>query len=55
MFIAVRMNITDEQGSRACLMNTADTPFAAGQPVLVMAAILLSPKKGWLSEAGHTG
>jgi hypothetical protein len=55
MFIAVKMNITDKQGSRACLMNTAETPFAEGQPMLVMtAAILLSPKKGQLSEAGRT-
>jgi hypothetical protein len=30
MFIAVRMNITDEQGSRTCLMNTGKTPFIAG-------------------------
>jgi hypothetical protein len=52
MFIAVRINIADEQGSRVCLMNTGETSFAAGQPVLMMAAILLSPKKGRFSEAG---
>jgi hypothetical protein len=39
MFIAVRMNITDEQGSRMCLMSTGKTPFIAGQLELVTAAI----------------
>jgi hypothetical protein len=27
---AVRINITGEQGSRKCLMNTSETPFVAG-------------------------
>jgi hypothetical protein len=35
MFTAVRMNITDGQGSAVCLMNTGETPFKAGYPELV--------------------
>jgi hypothetical protein len=31
MFIAVRMNITDEQRSRACLMNTDENSLCSGQ------------------------
>jgi hypothetical protein len=30
MFIALRMNITDKQGSRACLMNTDENSFLSG-------------------------
>jgi hypothetical protein len=45
MFVAVRMNITDKQGSRTCLMNTTETSFVADQPELVTAMILLSLKR----------
>jgi hypothetical protein len=44
MFIALRMNITDNQGSRACLMNTGKNSIV-DQPELVMAVILLSLKR----------
>jgi hypothetical protein len=39
------MNITDEQGSRVCLMNTSETLFITDQPELVKAVILLSLKR----------
>jgi hypothetical protein len=45
MFATVTLNITEKQGSRACLMNTGETPFVAGQTQLVTVVILLSLKK----------
>jgi hypothetical protein len=55
MFVAVRMNITDKQGSRACLMNTSETPFITDQPELVKAVILLSLKSAICLELAMPG
>jgi hypothetical protein len=46
MFIAVGMNITGEQGSRA------KTPFVAGCPELVTAVLLLSLKRAICQKPG---
>jgi hypothetical protein len=44
MFIAVRMNITEEQGSRACPMNITKAPCASDGDIIIT-------RKGHFSEA----
>jgi hypothetical protein len=56
IFIAIRTNITGDQGSRACLMNTAETLFLADYPELVTASDgrdIPVPEKGRFPEAGR--
>jgi hypothetical protein len=52
MFVAVRMNITEQQRSRGCLVNTGETPFVARQPELVTVVILLSLKRAICQKTG---
>jgi hypothetical protein len=54
MFIAVRMNITYDQGSRACLMNTSENSLRSGLAWASDGGDIVVPEKGRLSEAGHT-
>jgi hypothetical protein len=52
MFVAVRINITDKQRSRTCLMNIGETPFIADQPELLTTMILLSLKRAVCQKPG---
>jgi hypothetical protein len=51
MFIAVRMNITEAQGSRACLMNTGENSLRSGLACSSDSGDIVVPKKFCLSEA----
>jgi hypothetical protein len=52
MFIAVRINITDNQGSRVCLMNTSEHSLRSGLACANDGGDIF-PEKVYLSEAGH--
>jgi hypothetical protein len=53
MFIAIRMNITDEQGSRVCLMNTGEKSLHSGLAWAIDGSDIVVPEKGRLSETGR--
>jgi hypothetical protein len=53
IFIAVRMDITDDQGSRACLMNTVENSLHSGPASASEGSDIVVPEMGHLSEAGH--
>jgi hypothetical protein len=53
MFIAVRMNITDDQGSRACLLNTGKNSIHSGLACASDSDDIFVTEKSHLSEAGH--
>jgi hypothetical protein len=54
MFIAVRMNITDDQGSEACLMNSGENFLRSGLTSASDGCDIVVPEKGRLSEAGRS-
>jgi hypothetical protein len=53
MFIAVRVNITDDQESRVCLMNTGKNSLDSVPARASDSSDIVVPGKGQLLEAGH--
>jgi hypothetical protein len=48
------MNITDEHGNRACLMNTSENSLYSGLARASSSGDIVVPEKGHLLEALHT-
>ena len=51
--LQVRINITDEEGSRACPMNTGKISLRSGPARASDGGDIVVPEKGRLSEAGR--
>jgi hypothetical protein len=55
MIIAVRMNITNDQGSRTCLVNAGENCLHSVPALAIDSGDIAVPEKGYLLGAGGVG